>query len=121
MKRGSLTALCARAALGTAGVFLTAAAPASGAMLNKHAPGRCGGGSCDSFAELAGLFFKNNVRYGEFAMIIRALTAAFLLCALACLVSGWVAIANGTPGGSQRLLAGTFGIVVVIAMMGVVL
>lgn len=110
-----------RAALGSIAVFLMTAAPASAAMLNRQAPNRCGGGPCDSFAELAGLFFSDNERYGQFAMIIRALTAAFLLFAVGCLLSGWVAIANGSPGGSQRLLAGTFGIVVVIAMMGVVL
>lgn len=96
-------------------------ATASGAMLNRQAPNRCGGGPCDSFAELAGLLFTSSERYGQFATIMRAVTAAFLLCAVACLLSGWVAVANGTPGGSQRLLAGTFGIVVVIAMIGVVL
>jgi hypothetical protein len=107
--------------LGVAIVMTVATvAPVSQAMLNKTAPGRCGGGPCDSMMEIARLFFKSD-GLATFTSLMGALYAAFILAAIVATVSGAVQLSHGTPGGGQRLGAGICGVVMLITVTGVVL
>ncbi len=108
----------------TAGLLAVAGSGSPVAVLNKVAPNRCGeggGSSCDSFADVARVLITDTGDFGQFAQIMRTLIAVFFLASLACMVSGWVLLSQGTPGGGQRLAAGCWGTVVVTVCVGVVL
>jgi hypothetical protein len=108
----------------TTGEFAAAIVGSPDAVLNKLAPNRCGqggGSSCDSFADIAHILLTDQADFGQFAQIMRALIAVFFLACLACMASGCLLVSQGTPGGGQRMMAGCWGVVVVIACVGVIL
>jgi hypothetical protein len=112
------------ARLATPGTLIAAAASVTNgpqAVLNKVSPGRCEGHDCGSFADVARTIITDSGDFGRFALVVRSLLAIIFLLCIGCLIGGWYKISTGGYGGGQMMLAGGWGVVVLMVCAGVIL